>query len=82
MLNKFEISTDTNEYEIDLQLDKQCLEILNSLDDDMNDDLNTAKVLAGLFELVPIINSMKDGHIKYGALQYKTMQLMKEKTNK
>ncbi|HTN37127.1 MAG TPA: cysteine--tRNA ligase, partial [Arachidicoccus sp.] len=29
--------------------------------DDMNDDFNTAKVVADLFELVPVINSIKGG---------------------
>ena len=45
----------------------------------MNDDLNTAKVLAGLFELVPMINSMKDGHVKYNAISAATMLMMKDK---
>ena len=53
--------------------------MLNSLDDDMNDDLNTAKVLASLFELVPIINSLKDGHVKFDALAKDTLKLMKDK---
>jgi cysteinyl-tRNA synthetase len=35
--------------------------ILNSLEDSMNDDFNTARVIASLFELVPIINSVKQG---------------------
>lgn len=34
----------------------------------MNDDFNTAKVLANMFELVPVINSIKDGHIQAAAL--------------
>jgi cysteinyl-tRNA synthetase len=29
----------------------------------MNDDLNTAKVLANMFELVSVINAIKDKHI-------------------
>lgn len=33
---------------------------LNQLSDFMNDDFSTAKVLANLFELVPIINSIKN----------------------
>ena len=62
----------------DPELEKQCLGILNSLDDHMNDDLNTAKVLAGLFELVPVINSIKDGHVKLHALSIDTINLMKK----
>lgn len=55
--------------------------VLSSLDDHMNDDLNTARVLAGLFELVPVINSIKDGHIAKDALTTATMLMMKEKFN-
>ena len=47
----------------------------------MNDDLNTAKVLAGLFELVPTINSIKDGHLQTDALSIETLRLMKLKFN-
>ncbi|MEY3432634.1 MAG: hypothetical protein RL131_570, partial [Bacteroidota bacterium] len=63
----------------DTALEKQCVDILNALDADMNDDLNTAKVLAGLFELVPVINSIKDGHVAKTALSSETLQLMKQK---
>ncbi len=63
----------------DPDLEQKCFMLLSALDDDMNDDLNTAKVLAGLFELVPIINSIKDGHIKLTALTTMTLQLMKDK---
>jgi len=34
-------------------------EILNSFNESMNDDFNTAKVIGSMFELVPIINSFK-----------------------
>jgi cysteinyl-tRNA synthetase len=33
--------------------------LLNSLEESMNDDFNTAKVIASMFELVPVINSIK-----------------------
>jgi cysteinyl-tRNA synthetase len=33
--------------------------LLNSFEESMNDDFNTAKVIASMFELVPIINSIK-----------------------
>jgi len=52
----------------DDELDKKVNTILHALKADMNEDLNTAKVLAGLFELVPVINSIKDGNIKKVAL--------------
>ena len=43
----------------------------------MNDDLNTAKVLANMFELVPVINSIKDKHIAENALSGSTINLVK-----
>jgi cysteinyl-tRNA synthetase len=79
-LNKFVIA-DNNISAGDPDLEQKCFEVLSALDDDMNDDLNTAKVLAGLFELVPVINSIKDGLIKSNALTTATMQMMKEKFN-
>jgi cysteinyl-tRNA synthetase len=79
-LNKFVIA-ENNISAGDPDLEQHCFEVLSALDDDMNDDLNTAKVLAGLFELVPVINSIKDGLIKSNALTTATMQMMKEKFN-
>jgi cysteinyl-tRNA synthetase len=79
-LNRFDIAGD-NITARDLDLEAQCYTVLSSLDDHMNDDLNTARVLAGLFELVPVINSIKDGHIAKDALTTATMLMMKEKFN-
>lgn len=44
--------------------------------DFMNDDLNTAKVIANLFELAPIINGIKGGQIKADAIDASTFELM------
>lgn len=44
----------------------------------MNDDLNTAKVIANLFELTPVINGIKSGQIKQDALSSDTLQLLKD----
>ena len=79
-LNNFVIA-DNNISAGDPDLEQHCFEVLSALDDDINDDLNTAKVLAGLFELVPVINSIKDGLVKTNALTTATMQMMKEKFN-
>lgn len=57
-------------------LDAKCSKLLTEMDDFMNDDFNTAKVLANIFELVPVINSIKDGHIKQTALNAKTAALL------
>ena len=66
---------------VDKDLDARVGEILNGLESDMNDDLNTAKVMAGLFELVPIINSIKDGKIQATSLSSTSLQLMHVKFN-
>src|SRR6202000_1489337 len=61
----------------DPTLDDRVRKLLLELDDFMNDDFNTAKVLANIFELVPIINSLKGGQIRREALSPDTLQLMK-----
>ena len=61
----------------DKELDAKCIKLLSELAEFMNDDFNTAKVLANLFELVPVINSIKDGIIPGDALSSSTMQLLK-----
>ena len=66
---------------VDKDLDARVGEILNGLESDINDDLNTAKVMAGLFELVPIINSIKDGKIQATSLSSTSLQLMQVKFN-
>lgn len=57
----------------DKALDEKVSNSLAAMDECMNDDFNTARVLAVLFELVPIINSIKDGHIKLQALSGATI---------
>jgi cysteinyl-tRNA synthetase len=57
----------------DKALDEKVSSLLASMDECMNDDFNTARVLAILFEVVPIINSIKDGHIKLQALSGTTI---------
>jgi cysteinyl-tRNA synthetase len=42
--------------------------LVTEFDEFINDDFNTAKVLANMFELVPVINSIKDKQIKPDAL--------------
>jgi len=51
--------------------------LLFELDEFMNDDFNTAKVLANIFELVPVINSLKGGQINRDAISPDTLLLMK-----
>ena len=52
----------------DKALDEKINSQLDDLDESMNDDINTAKVLASMFEIVPVINSIKDKHIPADSL--------------
>ncbi|HEY6975936.1 MAG TPA: cysteine--tRNA ligase [Chitinophagaceae bacterium] len=63
----------------DAELEARCLKLVAEFDEFMNDDFNTAKVLANMFELVPVINSIKDKHISPDALSAATLQLLKNK---
>jgi cysteinyl-tRNA synthetase len=76
LLKKFPAAADTAA--ADTALDNKVLNHLRSLDDFMNDDFNTAKVLATLFDLVPVINSLKSGHISQNALSPATIALTKK----
>jgi len=53
--------------------------LVAEFDEHMNDDFNTARVLASMFELVPIINSIKDKTIALSALAKDTLTLMQTK---
>jgi cysteinyl-tRNA synthetase len=64
---------------IDAELEEKITALVNGFDECMNDDFNTARVLANMFEIVPIINSIKDGLIKVGVISEKTFVLLKEK---
>ncbi|KIC95180.1 cysteine--tRNA ligase [Flavihumibacter solisilvae] len=62
----------------DAELDARCSNLVDELDEFMNDDMNTAKVLAGMFELVPVINGIRDKHIAADALSGATIQKMQQ----
>jgi cysteinyl-tRNA synthetase len=62
----------------DPALDDKVRRQLSSLDDFMNDDFNTAKVLATLFDLVPTVNSLKSGLIAQNALSPATIALVRQ----
>ncbi|MFL5788833.1 MAG: cysteine--tRNA ligase [Flavisolibacter sp.] len=61
------------------ELDARVQKLLKQLDEFMNDDFNTAKVLANIFELVPVINSLKDKSISPESLSEETHQLLQKK---
>lgn len=60
-------------------LDARILKWLNEFEEFTDDDFSTPKVLANMFEMAPIINSLKDGLIAPAAIAATTLQLMKEK---
>jgi cysteinyl-tRNA synthetase len=61
----------------DKELEQKVIQLVAELDEFINDDLNTAKVLANLFELAPVINGIKDKHISADALSDATIVLLK-----
>ncbi|TAH12514.1 MAG: cysteine--tRNA ligase, partial [Sphingobacteriia bacterium] len=65
----------------DIALDEKVNKLIQEFDEFMNDDLNTAKVVASMFELVPVINSIKDKHIAANALSSATITLLKKQMN-
>ena len=67
-----------NETAGDAALDAQVVKWCGECEEFMNDDFNTARVLANLFELAPVINSIKGGQVAPDALSATTMQLLKD----
>ncbi len=63
----------------DAALEDNIIKLLGELDDFMNDDFSTAKVMANIFEMVPVINSMKDKIIPVSALSNQTFTLLQTK---
>lgn len=61
----------------DPELNDKVVKLLTELDEFMNDDFNTARVLANLFELVPIINSIYDKHLSHDVLSSSSVKMMK-----
>jgi cysteinyl-tRNA synthetase len=63
----------------DNELDSKVRKLVNEFDEHMNDDFNTARVLASMFELVPVINSIKDKTIAITDLSKDTFTLLQLK---
>lgn len=62
----------------DKELDTKITKLVTEFEEFMNDDFNTAKVLANMFEIVPVINSMKDNTIPVAALSPESFELLKK----
>lgn len=56
----------------DKELESRVTKLVTEFDEFLNDDFNTAKVLANMFELVPVINSMRDKTIPVSAISKET----------
>ncbi|MBK6632981.1 MAG: cysteine--tRNA ligase [Chitinophagaceae bacterium] len=72
-------STGSGGLATDNELDSKVNKLINEFDEFMNDDFNTAKVLGSMFELVPVINSIKDGLIGADAISSATLTLLQQK---
>jgi cysteinyl-tRNA synthetase len=68
----------TSETAKDAALDKQVQTWCNECAEFMSDDLNTAKVIANLFELAPVINSIKGGQVAQDALSAGTFARVRD----
>ena len=75
VLKSLEVETvhDANDKELEKKINK----MVDEFEEFINDDFNTAKVLANMFEIVPVINSIKDGLIKIDSLSSATFQKLK-----
>jgi cysteinyl-tRNA synthetase len=60
----------------DADLDAKVNRVIGELEGFMNDDFSTAKVLANLFELAPMINSIKDKTIPVSAISKSSFDLL------
>ena len=76
-LGKLQAASFTPQAE-DKELDAKVKKLIAEFDEFMNDDFSTARVLANMFELVPVINSMKDKTISVSALSKETFDLLQK----
>nr|MCU0337135.1 cysteine--tRNA ligase [Sediminibacterium sp.] len=64
------------------ELDAQCKQLAEVMDEYMNDDLNTAKVIANMFELVPIINGLRNKQLPFDAISAQTWNIVTSQLKK
>jgi cysteinyl-tRNA synthetase len=62
----------------DKELNEKISRLVAEFEEFLDDDFSTAKVLANMFELSPLINSIKDGHIAAGAINAETISLLQQ----
>lgn len=64
---------------VDRELDEKVVKLLNEFEEFINDDFNTAKVIANMFELAPVINGMKDKLVPVTSISSSTFDLLQTK---
>lgn len=62
----------------DPELDAKVVKLIGEMDEFMSDDFSTARVMANMFELVPIINSLRDKIIPLSALSKASLELLQK----
>ncbi|MBI5859134.1 MAG: cysteine--tRNA ligase [Sphingobacteriales bacterium] len=72
------MSYEPREGNLDAELEARSSKLIAEFKEFMNDDFSTAKVLANMFELAPVINSMKDKTIPVSALSKETFELLQQ----
>lgn len=61
----------------DSDLNKELLLLMDQMHEEMNDDFNTPKTLARMFEIVPKINSLQAGHLPLSDVEPNTIARLK-----
>ncbi|MBC7933833.1 MAG: cysteine--tRNA ligase [Rhizobacter sp.] len=72
------VPADSNDDVIDKELDAKIVKWVAEFKEFMDDDISTPKILANMFEMAPIINSMKDGLIPSDSISAATLLQMKD----
>ncbi len=62
----------------DPELDSKVGKLIEEMDEFMSDDFSTARVMANMFELVPVINSLRDKIIPLSALSKASLELLQK----
>ena len=73
------LSSENNDIPADKELDDKVNNWVNEFEIFMDDDFSTPKVIANMFELAPVINSLKDGIIPIQNISSTTLNKLKER---
>ena len=60
------------------ELDEKVNRLISEFEEYMNDDMGTAKVLANIFELIPVINSIRDKNIPATEISRSTFENLQQ----